>query len=125
MKENVIYQFLLSTDAFTEEQLAQGVNCRNGVGDSALHVACLFQDREIAEYLIEQGAVLDWQGEFGFTPLHCAAFRDNASLVRLLLASGADASVTDDGGETPWELARSSGYVHTANLLAALGPGAA
>src|SRR5688500_15586151 len=98
MKETVVYQFLLSTDAFTEEQLAQGVNCRNGVGDSALHVACLFQNRELVQYLIERGADLNWQGEFGFTSLHCAVFRDNASLVRLLVASGADATITDDGG---------------------------
>jgi len=120
-----VYQFLLGTDAFTEEQLGQGINCTNLVQDSPLIVACNYQMIDAAQHLISLGADLNWQGEFGFTPLHCAVYRGNSDLVRMLLESGADWSITDDGGETPFELARSCGKAHIADLMASLGYGAA
>ena len=49
------------------------------------------------------GAELNAQGKDGGTPLHLAAtFTDNPAIIGALLDAGADASVRDDNGLTPW-----------------------
>jgi len=123
--KHAVYQFLLGTDALTEKELGQGVNCTNLVQDTPLIVACNYQIIGAVQHLISLGADLNWQGEFGFTPLHCAVYKGNSDLVHILLESGADWSIIDDGGETPFELARSCDKTHVADLMASLGCGAA
>ncbi|KQZ66202.1 MULTISPECIES: ankyrin repeat domain-containing protein [unclassified Lysobacter] len=123
--KHAVHEFLLGTDSFTEEQLGQGVNCTNLVQDSPLIVACNYQIIDAVQHLIALGADLNWQGEFGFSPLHCAVYRGNSDLVRVLLRAGADWTITDHAGETPLELARSCGKLHIADLMVSLGYGAA
>jgi ankyrin repeat protein len=54
----------------------------------------------------------------GFTPLHEAALRGHAELVRLLLAHGADPAARNEDERTPADLARERGLAAIASLLA-------
>lgn len=53
---------------------------------------------QVAEILLDHGALIDATGDFGATPLHCARSSD---LVRLLLQRGADPNHRDQDGYTP------------------------
>ncbi|KII61551.1 Ankyrin repeat domain-containing protein 22 [Thelohanellus kitauei] len=41
----------------------------------------------------------------GFTPLHYAVFLENKNLIRILLDAGADITIRNSHGETPFDLA--------------------
>ena len=43
--------------------------------------------------------------EFGRTPLHIAVIDDNLAQVKKLISDGADITIKDNGGNTPFELA--------------------
>lgn len=61
----------------------------------------------ILEYLIAQGADVNKKGNWGSTALHMAAYKCNAEAVKVLVANGADISVTEDqDGQTPYEWAQ-------------------
>ncbi len=64
-------------------------------------------DADMAAFLIERGADVNAMSRAPFqtTPLHGAARRGDASLVDVLLAHGADATVRDYDGKTAPELA--------------------
>jgi ankyrin repeat protein len=64
---------------------------------------------EVARALIEAGADVNNQCEHGRTALHMAAAWGHADSVRLLLENGADATIIDDEGLSPPEVAR-QGY---------------
>ena len=83
---------------------ATSVNCKNGWGDTPLHIVSCWGDCEAIKALIEAGADINTQGETGFTPLHCATEQNHAEAVALLLSLGAEA-VQDSNGHTPIELA--------------------
>lgn len=58
----------------------------------------------ICQYLIEQHANVNVQSfrvNPGITALHCAASQGYPEVVKLLLDHGADASLTDENGQTP------------------------
>ena len=51
------------------------------------------------------------------TPLHKAAYAGHDSVVRVLLAAGADARARDSEGNTPADLARRQGHRAVEGLL--------
>ncbi len=54
--------------------LFQNCSVANGVGQTALHVACLWGNVEAAQALVTAKADLNAQNNFsGASPLHCAA----------------------------------------------------
>jgi uncharacterized protein len=53
----------------------------------------------------------------GWTPLHVAAFHDDASVVEALLAHGADAGAREDEGRTPLAVAEAEGQKQVARRL--------
>ena len=55
----------------------------------------------------------------GMTPLHLAARRDASDVVRLLLAAGADPSLTNKSGQTPLTLAEANGKAEAVETLRA------
>jgi ankyrin repeat protein len=61
------------------------VNQGDQYGRTAMHLAALSQDREIAEKLIEKGAVVNAQDDDGETPLHLA---ENSRMISFLLREG-------------------------------------
>ena len=56
---------------------------------------------DIVRLLIEQGADVAVQDEFGATPLHIAARNSALEMARLLIDRGADIEVKDEDGRTP------------------------
>jgi ankyrin repeat protein len=94
---------------------------RNAMQVRPLHSAVAQSDRDtalfLAERLLDAGASPNTVQQGGATPLHEAAFRGNASLVRLLLRHGADPDARDSEGKRPVDLARDRGLDAVAALL--------
>jgi len=83
------------------------VEVRDGEGRTALHWGAA-----------EGGSDLDATDDEGLTPLHHAARDGSASMVRLLLSLGADASARDHAGDRPTDLATRCGHRDITDLLA-------
>lgn len=56
--------------------------------------------------LLALGADVNLPGDLGFTALHNAAMRERTEIVDLLLRHGADASATNEWGQTPADVLR-------------------
>lgn len=95
-----IVQLLLSKGA--------RVNAADKLGQTALHIAAVKNDRGIAELLIDRGANIEVKHREGLTPLHEAARANGKDVVQLLLQKGADANARDKNGTTPLALAERS-----------------
>ncbi len=120
------------------------VNARLPFGATPLHMAAEDGQREMAEYLVEEGAPVDlvcaaelgWTddinrimerdpetinkkgGSFGYTPLHSASTKGLRDLARLLIVRGAEVNATDDMFEkTPLGEALYYGNESMARLL--------
>jgi len=94
----------------------QGVNVVDSDGHTPLYWAVSYGEREVIEYLIQQGADVNLdRGMYGVTPLHAAAQDRDHDMVRLLVEKGADPSAEDHQGRTPLDYA--SGYAPVVNLL--------
>ena len=93
-------------------------------GDSTLlHWACLQQDIEIVQMLLDMGPNLEARDNEGGRPLH-RAIRDNGySIVisKLLISSGADVNAKDDDGWTPLHFAVDNNSLEIAKLLISSG----
>lgn len=74
---------------------------RPGQGATLLGIALFRGHREMALYLIQQGAPLDTTERLGATHLHSAARGGDPELIRLLAARGLDVNARDDYGDTP------------------------
>jgi Ankyrin repeats (3 copies)/Ankyrin repeat len=72
-----------------------------GEDPSLLGIALCYGYREMAVFLIDQGAPLDASEGEGATLLHRAARGGDPELIRLLVAGGLDVNARDDHGETP------------------------
>lgn len=86
-----------------------------------LHSAVAQSDPDTALFLtrrlLDAGASPNVTQQGGATPLHEAAYRGNAELVRLLLRHGADPAARDSNGKSPADLAREHGHAEVAALL--------
>ena len=88
----------------------------NQVGQTALHISCLWGHREAVAALLELGAPVNAQNRMGgSTPLHMAVssskepFTNRIECARMLIAAGADPEIADFGygkasGSTPLDL---------------------
>ncbi len=60
---------------------------------------------------------IDFRGEWGMTKLHCAVENEDISIVKDLLARGADRSIQDTSHRTAYDLASRNGFVEIMDLL--------
>jgi len=60
-----------------------------------------------AQYLIEHGADVNAAGQFGWTPLHAAAYQGMNDTISLLVAKGAKIDAKDKFGQTPLSISMS------------------
>jgi ankyrin repeat protein len=67
--------------------------------------------------LLDQGANVDCQNRYGYTPLLWAVQRGNLAKIHLLLEKGADVNSQDKGGCTPLHDASRSGRLDMARIL--------
>lgn len=105
--------------------LDQGANAGNITSPydgTALIAAAHLGHYQVVERLIAGGAPLDHVNNLGWTALIEAVVlgdggRDHVETVRLLVAAGADKTITDRQGVTPIEHARVRGYREIVALL--------
>jgi len=79
---------------------------RDSKGRTALYLASQLGNKEVAEILLKKGAdVSAKESDFGYTPMHAAAWYGNEGVVRLLLQQ-ADLNSKSNAGHTPLSLAQ-------------------
>jgi ankyrin repeat protein len=87
-------------------------------GWTALHLAAFFDLPEVLSLLVERGAQVNHSGgSTCFTPLKVAVTRGSAQCAELLIASGADAMITDSSGFSLLHEAANIGSVEMVNIL--------
>jgi len=88
---------------------------RSQHGDTALMMASLRGDREIARMLIEFGdAEVNHKG---WAPIHYAAFENHPEVIRYLVAKGADKDALAPNGFSALMLAARGGHLEAAKAL--------
>jgi ankyrin len=80
------------------ELLRNGASTAEQFGESALLSACAFGRTEVAQLLIDYGALINIRDGVGNTPLHYAVRSQNVELLQILLKHGGDPSITDKRG---------------------------
>ena len=93
------------------------VNAPGGNGKAPLHWAAQGGHLEIAEFLIERGAVVDSQNVADETPLHYAAALGQSEVVKLLVEKGASLNPKTITGETPLHYSADLGQFESVQLL--------
>lgn len=87
-------------------------------GNTALHWATYTAMEYAVAALIAWGAEIDRQEhQHGMAPLHLAVLSGNSKVVRRLLQSGCDRSLTNLKGQTALDLAVEKGYVSIAKMI--------
>jgi uncharacterized protein len=81
------------------------LNSTNQHGESALMLAAINNQLELAQLLIERGADVN---KAGWTPLHYAAVRGHRQMMRLLIENDAYIDSESPNGSTPLMMAASS-----------------
>ena len=88
-----------------------------------LHLASLYGRLDIARVLLDRGATVNSEDNFGRTPLHLVAEgkynfeQDHIRVAQLLLERGADINAPDEDNNTPLHLASHYGRVDNARVL--------
>ena len=99
------------------------VNIATHSGDTSLiqvaQNSIMNKDKQlnIVEQLIKAGAIVNWQGEYGKTPLILATESNSPKIVSKLLESGADISIRDKNGETALDIAVSNNMVEIEQII--------
>ena len=79
-------------------------------GTTALHIAALYGDKELAELLIANGADVNAMNKVGLTPLHRAAENGHKEIAEQLIAKGADVNAKTDDGITALDLTKGQSW---------------
>ena len=94
------------------------VGFANKIGLTALHLAALHGNNEMARLLLDYSADVNVIDPFGLTPLHLAAQYGHVDTIETLLANGADIHAkTKDRGLTPLHWTAFWGYTEGINTL--------
>ena len=98
------------------------VRARYLEGNEPLHEAVKVRNNgSVVMLLLQNGADVNAQDDYGVTPLHVAAEKGHLGMVSLLLSHGASPGARNEFGETPLHLAREHGHQKIAALLEGLG----
>ncbi len=92
-------------------------------GWTPLHLAAFFGQRSALERLIAAGADLNAISNNALrnTALHAALAGKHEEVALLLIGAGADVTIADSGGHTPFHIAAEEGFVPVAKALLARG----
>ncbi len=92
-------------------------------GQRSIHLAVLFDDYELIEYLIKNDAHLMARDYNGYTPLLKAASLGRVKIAKLLIDSGVPPSHKDPWGVTPLDKAKLYNHTKMIDYLNELEPG--
>ena len=93
---------------FFSSEVGVKIDVTDAFGNTALMKASEKGHMEIAEYLINNGASVNFQNKEGVTPLMVAAEKNNFYVFKLLIDKKADTSKSDYTGRTIREVAENS-----------------
>ncbi|XP_041454893.1 ankyrin repeat domain-containing protein 12-like isoform X1 [Lytechinus variegatus] len=93
------------------------VNKRNERGETALHMAAIKGDAQMAHNLIKQGAEVNVQDFAGWTPLHEACNHGYYDVAKVLIKAGASVNTMGLEDDTPLHDAAVNGHVKVVKLL--------
>ncbi|KAJ3642022.1 hypothetical protein Zmor_028486 [Zophobas morio] len=95
------------------------VNVQDGNGKTALQLACLNGDYEIAKKLLSSGASINIVDKDKMNALHYASesWKDNRDVIKLLIEKGIDVNVQDENGKTALQRACKSGVNENTEML--------
>jgi ankyrin repeat protein len=87
-------------------------------GETPLHVAATFDQKDIVELLLAKGADVNAKGKDGRAPLLATVYH-NVDLVKAMIAAGADVNTKDKDGWTPLIQAADLGHADIVKALIA------
>lgn len=101
----------------------ENINCRDAQGRNStpLHLAAGYNNIEVAEYLLENGADVNAQDKGGLIPLHNASSYGHLDIAALLIKYSTFVNATDKWGFTPLHEAAQKGRTQLCALLLAHG----
>ncbi|KAB7507404.1 Tankyrase-1 [Armadillidium nasatum] len=101
----------------------ENINCRDSQGRNStpLHLAAGYNNLEVAEYLLENGADVNAQDKGGLIPLHNASSYGHLDIAALLIRFSTAVNATDRWGFTPLHEAAQKGRTQLCALLLAHG----
>ncbi|KAL1122657.1 hypothetical protein AAG570_002984 [Ranatra chinensis] len=101
----------------------ENINCRDtqGRNSTPLHLAAGYNNVEVAEYLLENGADVNAQDKGGLIPLHNASSYGHLDIAALLIKYNTVVNATDKWGFTPLHEAAQKGRTQLSALLLAHG----
>ncbi|XP_074600445.1 uncharacterized protein LOC141854583 isoform X2 [Brevipalpus obovatus] len=80
------------------------INCSNIDGLTALHQACIDDNVQMVEFLLDHGADVNCCDNEGWTPLHATASCGNKNVARIILDRGADPRIENNDGDFAQDL---------------------
>ncbi|XP_070152262.1 ankyrin repeat domain-containing protein 27-like [Polyergus mexicanus] len=83
---------------------------RDDRGLTSLHIAVLYDQIMIVDFLLDRGTDINVADSDGLTPLHYACIKGHQNILLLMLHVNADLTVTDSQGNTPLHLAVDRGH---------------
>jgi len=102
---------------------SDNINCtdQQGRNSTPLHLAAGYNNYEVAEYLIEQGADVNAQDKGGLIPLHNASSYGHVDIASLLINNNSLVNATDRWAFTPLHEACQKGRTQLCTLLLSYG----
>ena len=89
-REGYLFDFAAST--------SPSLFVRSPAGDTLLHVAAARGSIGEIDFLLKMGLDVNSIGDYGATPLHCAAMTEQSDAYRHLVIYGADPAIRDSSG---------------------------
>lgn len=101
--------------------LKSGHTKTDGDGWSPLELAAVLNKEEIAKYLIDAGADINFTDPKGASVIHQCAWNNSIGIATALLEKGADLHRVNDNGSSPLSWAAGRGHLGIVRLLCAFG----
>ena len=86
----------------------EDVNQVGGMDDTVLHIAARNNSLNDVLVFLQNGALIDFKGDLGYTPLHYACMFGNIEMVKVLLDNGSDKNIQNEFGENAVRIATNS-----------------
>lgn len=93
------------------------LECRDSMGNTAIHLACASGLTDKVKLLIDEGADLDFPNGQGMRAIHLACENNFGKLVRMLIDAGADLNCKDFSGKRPIDVAKEYGNTQIFEML--------
>ncbi|CAJ0546703.1 Ff.00g013300.m01.CDS01 [Fusarium sp. VM40] len=115
--EDLVYALLTRNVEAAKTIINSNFNTFMQSGWTPLHLSVAYNNVQVAEYLIDNGANIHVTRDNGNTPLHVSACNGHEAVTRHLLKNGANIEAKTDLGYTPLHLAAHKGHHAVAKVL--------